>query len=542
MNQFDHKGVLFEWRCVAACKDSLASTLQQYYCSRVSVKDYWPECLYQKLLPGIRLLLQHIKQKNKIIVFGDYDVDGICASVLISKFLNTYTCNVVTVIPNRITNGYGLSQQFIEQLHDTKLLITLDNGTTAIHEVQLARDKNIDVIILDHHLPTDQLPNANFIFNPKCYELYTSCAHIEHLCATGVTFVFILEVQKYLQSKGITIKKMHCMLDLVALATVCDVMPAIGLNRSLLYHGIKLLQSRSSNWSKLLVNTANVNTETLGFSIGPYINAAGRFADANTAYQFLYTDDHNEQVKLLGKLVHYNERRKQLEQEILDNITVHDNDAVYVHLAEDWPEGIVGVIAARLKDKLNKPVIVLTRVGNNYKGSARSTTNLHIGNCVQAAKHLIVSGGGHAMAAGLTVHESNVHALKLFVNEYYARNCHAIKETKTFYTYLSVYALTRGNAFEQISVFEPFGVQHEKPLFCFCNVTMQFQHTINGKHALFKISDSYNGCSVSCMLFNYSRSAFVEILSACPVHCHIIGSISQYNNRLSISVVDIVMQ
>lgn len=524
------------WKCENE-HNSLNEYMMSKYDIQSSLNAYWPTLNIQS---AIELFVYHIHNKNKIIVFGDYDVDGICGSVIISKFLNFYNANYEIIIPNRFINGYGLNMNFIESLENVNLLITIDNGSTAINEIALARSKNIDVIIIDHHTLKHEIPNANFIINPKLWNI----KYIYDLCGTGITFVFLVEVLKYYKKNNMPLfTELYDLLDLVAVATVCDVVSLQYLNRSLVANGLKLIRSFKSYWSQLLLeNISEINAKTLGFNVGPYINAAGRFGNSNVAYEFLYTNNRATQISLLAKLFTYNENRKTIENEIMNNIyeSLHTNTHnVYINVLKDCPEGILGILAARIKDIVNKPVILFTNVNNDcYKSSARSYEYFHIGKCIQAAEHLIITGGGHQMAGGLTIHSKNYDKFCNFVYEYYEKHndIHNYKY-KTFVAYISLQALE--SVYNDICQFEPFGVGFERPIFCFSNVNIQFIKYINNKHALFSVFDDLYMYKTTFIVFNIARTKFMPMINI--KKCHIIGHIQKYQKNYNIEFISCIL-
>jgi single-stranded-DNA-specific exonuclease len=373
-----------------------------------------------------KFLAIHIEKKSKIIIIGDYDADGATASACGVLGLKKFGADVNFIVPNRFKFGYGLTPEIVELAAEKKpdLIITVDNGIASIEGVKCAREKGIDVLITDHHLPADTLPNANFIINPN----QPACKFpSKNLCGVGVIFYLLLSLRTYYRNEGkysdSSEPKLSDLLELVCLGTVADLVGLDFNNRILVYAGIKRMRSGMGNYGIRAIaklskkNISEIKTSDLSFSIAPKLNAAGRLADMSLGIKCLISESHDEALLYARQLVLLNDQRKFIEtgmlETALDSIIVTSDINYSLTLFNlNWHQGVIGIIASRLKEKYYRPTIIFAKDNNGLlKGSGRSIPSFHLRDALDLVSkeypEIIVTFGGHAMAAGLSIREKD---------------------------------------------------------------------------------------------------------------------------------------
>lgn len=376
------------------------------------------------------IIARHIIDDRPMAVFGDYDVDGATSSALLIRYMSAVGGRMVPYIPDRMAEGYGPNLPALQKLADDghELIITVDCGTTAFEVLDAAADLNIRVVVVDHHLAEDRLPTTDALVNPN--RLDCSGGH-GNLAAVGVTFLLLIALNRELRLNGWFGKRKEPnllqMLDLVAVGTVCDVVPLTGLNRALVAQGLKVMANRRQLGLTTLGDIARLvgspSTYHAGFLIGPRLNAGGRVGRSDLGVRLLTTDDPEEATGIAVELDRLNQERQRIEKIVLEEALAvsasQDNRAVIVADGEGWHPGVIGIVASRLKDRTGRPAIVIAREGDTAKGSGRSIKGVDLGAAVTAARQagLLVNGGGHVMAAGLTVESSKIGELADFLNE-----------------------------------------------------------------------------------------------------------------------------
>ena len=355
-----------------------------------------------------------IRAGKKITLVGDYDVDGVSPTAIMVEFFKQIPYPLDAIIPNRFKDGYGVSPNILERV-DADLIITVDNGISAIEAANICKESGIDLIITDHHTPSSKLPDATYIVDPKL----ESCNYpFQEICGAQVAWLLLGLLKKEL-ALNIDMKQF---LDILAIAIIADIMPLIDINRTLVKAGLKLLmhsQRPSSIIIRDFLNKRSISSEDIAFSIAPRINSAGRLEDASIALDFFTAPDAHtayKQFELLGKL---NELRKETEAQTTKKamLEVNEGDLVTVVSGEGWHEGVVGIIASRLVDKFEKPAIVLSVENGVAKGSARSIGDVSIYELIKENEHLLTKFGGHKMAAGLGLKAENIEAFRVAINE-----------------------------------------------------------------------------------------------------------------------------
>ena len=373
-----------------------------------------------------KFLAIHIEKKSKIIIIGDYDADGATASACGVLGLKKFGADVNFIVPNRFKFGYGLTPEIVELAAEKKpdLIITVDNGIASIEGVKCAREKGIDVLITDHHLPADTLPNANFIINPN----QPACKFpSKNLCGVGVIFYLLLSLRTYYRNEGkysdSSEPKLSDLLELVCLGTVADLVGLDFNNRILVYAGIKRMRSGMGNYGIRAIaklskkNIYEIKTSDLSFSIAPKLNAAGRLADMSLGIKCLISESQDEALSYARQLVLLNDQRRSIEtgmlETALDSIKVTSDINYSLTLFNlNWHQGVIGIIASRLKEKYYRPTIIFAKDNNGLlKGSGRSIPSFHLRDALDLVSkeypEIIVTFGGHAMAAGLSIREKD---------------------------------------------------------------------------------------------------------------------------------------
>ena len=364
-----------------------------------------------------------VRASERVGIFGDYDVDGATSSALLARFLMSLGVTADIHIPDRIFEGYGPNEAAFErfQAQGCSLVVTVDCGTASHDTIAAARAKGLDVVVIDHHQTGETLPGANALVNPNRQDDISGQGH---LCAVGVVFLVLVETLRQLRERGrADLPNLLSWLDLVALGTVADVVPLTGLNRAYVSQGLKIMHRRENAGLRALCDVARLRDAPtpyhLGFLIGPRINAGGRIGDAALGARLLTSDDPAEAATIAAQLDRLNAERQALEQEALAEAMAEaeaadQNGASVVVVASDtWHPGIVGLIASRLKERFRKPAIAVSFAsGEQGSGSARSVSGVDIGAAVRAAvdEGFLLKGGGHAMAAGMTVTRSRLDA------------------------------------------------------------------------------------------------------------------------------------
>lgn len=378
-------------------------------------------------------LADAIMARTPIAIFGDYDVDGACSSALLARFLAHHGVPSRIYIPDRIFEGYGPNAQAIETLvrEGAGLIVTVDCGTTSFEPLAAARRLATDVIVIDHHQADERLPDCHAVVNPNRQD---DLSGLGHLCAAGVTFLVLVATARELRRRGAYAGQpepaLLDLLDLVALATVCDVVPLRTLNRAYVTKGLQVMRQRRNTGLRALLDTAGLSQPptpyTLGFVLGPRINAGGRIGDAALGARLLSTDDETEAARISVLLDKLNKERKSIETAMLEEaiaeaerlIGEQPDLPVLLVGSERWHKGVVGLVASRLTERFRRPSCVLSwEAGDKGTGSLRSVSGVDIGSAVRmaAASGLIEKGGGHAMAAGLTVRRAGVEGLRAFL-------------------------------------------------------------------------------------------------------------------------------
>ena len=436
-------------------------------------------------------IIEAINNKEKILIYGDYDVDGVTSTALLTNFLRQKSNNIFPYIPDRETEGYGVSVNGIKKAikKQVSLIISIDCGIKALKEVEYAKKNNIDFIICDHHLPESEIPNAIAVLDPKRVD----CKYpFKELCGCGIGFKLI---QALSLEWDIDTRQLINYLDLVSLATVADQVPLNDENRIITYLGLEQINKKPRPGIKALLSDFKgdeISTSTLVFKLSPKVNAAGRMKHATLALELLMCEKFEHTVNLSEQISSINIERRQEDkkttEEALIQIKQEEEESFSSTLVHNgnWHPGIIGIVASRLIEKYYRPTIVLTKQGQYYIGSARSINGFDIYKALKKCSNFLEQFGGHKYAAGLKLHESK---LKLFRSEFEkvaSKNISEKQKIKTLIYDLEI-SLSDLNFkfFKIIEQMEPFGPNNLKPIFCSRNcVTTSQTRTVgnNNKH------------------------------------------------------------
>ena len=400
------------------------------------LKNLLPEpFLFKDLEKGVKRLADEVENFRPIGIFGDYDVDGATSAAMISSYLEYCGLKTFIHIPDRFLEGYGPNEKALKGLHQkgAELIITVDCGISSFEPLKAMSSVNIDLIVIDHHIPDTTLPPAYAIINPKRIDTHKG---YEDLCAAGVTFIFLIGLNRELRQRGFFKNKIEPdlfgFLDLVALGTVCDVVPLIGVNRAFVKQGLSIMKKRENPGIKALCDISKINnapnTQALGFSLGPRINAGGRIGNSELGVYLLKEKDENKSIEIAAKLDDLNKKRRFITSELersvvgqIEKIISNNNDVIpsaIVVYGHDYHEGVIGIVAGRMKETYNRPVCIIAIDKNGIgKGSGRSVFGIPLGDIVIDAlkAKILSSGGGHDMAAGFSLKESNIKDFNNFL-------------------------------------------------------------------------------------------------------------------------------
>ena len=414
-------------------------------------------------------------KKERIMVYGDYDVDGTTAVALVYKFLQQFYSNIDYYIPDRYNEGYGVSVKGVDYAYETgvKLIIVLDCGIKAVDEIAYAKEKGIDFIICDHHVPDDILPPAVAILNAKRED---STYPYPHLSGCGVGFKFM---QAFAQNNGIEFNQLTPLLDLVAVSIASDIVPIMGENRVLTYHGLKQLNSNPSVGLKAIIDVCglaekDITVSDIVFKIGPRINASGRIQNGKEAVDLLIEKDFSIALEKSNQINQYNETRKDLDKSmteeanhIVDQLEGLADRRSIVLFNENWHKGVIGIVASRLTEIYYRPAVVLTRTDDMATGSARSVSGFDVYKAIEYCRDLLENFGGHTYAAGLSMKADNVpeftRRFEKFVSE------HILPDQTSAIINIDAVLDFRDitpKFFADLKKFNPFGPDNHKPIFC----------------------------------------------------------------------------
>ncbi len=477
-----------------------------------------------------------IDNGEKIVIYGDYDVDGVCATATLFTCLENMGANVFYKLPNREKDGYGLNIDILQSLKNkgVDLVVTVDNGIAAISEVEFANSIGLDIIVTDHHLPKGEIPAALAVVDPLRKDDESPC---KTLCGAGVAFKLVCALED-----ADPMEMLDYYGDFVAVGTVADLMLLEGENRTIVKAGLALLnegmrQGFASLCEVCGLKGKEITSESIAYAIGPRINAAGRMADPTIALELLLSEDEDEALMLAQQLETENHKRQDIQNKMAEDITqeLSSNpdfvkDRVIVVWGRRYHPGVMGIVASRLVEKYAKPAIVLTLDGEEFKGSGRSVSGFNLHRALEETKHLLVRFGGHELAAGLTIEEENLEEFRRAINEV-ANNVQGLEKTESLKIDCEVTTDEISvESVAQINYLAPFGNGNPNPLFMIKNVQIAGIYPVSdGKHLRIKVRNGQSYLqgvmfNVTPAEFAYSVGDCIDITANLSIYCSDMGS------------------
>ena len=463
------------------------------------IKNLLPNPLHLKdMKSAIERTYKSIIKSELIGIFGDYDVDGASSTALLARYFLSINQKIQTYIPDRQTEGYGPNNLGFNNLisNGAKIIFTVDCGTLSFGPINFAQKLNVDVIVLDHHQSDVKLPEACAIVNPNRYD---DTSELNYLCAAGVCFVFLVALNKKLRDenwfKNNNINEPNILnfLDLVSLGTVCDVVPLIGLNRAIVKQGLKIIKKRSNLGLKTLYDLCNIESQPttfdLGFRLGPRINAGGRVGKASHGAELLISNDPKKTYQIALDLDKSNKERQAIELMLSEQINLevknYHNHPVLVMSGNNWHEGIIGIVASRIKEKYNKPTILISLQQNIGKGSARSVVGFDIGSQIIKAVQcgILQKGGGHKMAGGFILKKENIPTFRDFlIKNFEKSNINSSASTNLYLDSIIAPSALNEVFFDEINCLAPFGSGNSEPKFVIENIKVISANIVGNNH------------------------------------------------------------
>lgn len=491
------------------------------------------------------ILEKALKSRGKISIIGDYDVDGCVATSLFIQFLKKFNKPYTYYIPNRFKDGYGASLSVVKKIIKEKpeLVIMLDCGSNSIEAVNHLNKKNIKTLIIDHHEIYKPYPKSSSLINPKKICNYN---HLNYLCSSALTYFLI---DSYIKKKSIKFNFKKNLIY-VLLATICDVMPLRKLNRYLCSYILASNSLKDNVIFKKIFFLKKINRpitlNDFGFLFGPILNSAGRIDDANIVVELLINQNDERLHKILSKLIYFNEKRKTIENNIIKDLKFDELSANHKEIIFEYKtilsEGLIGIIASRAKEYYNKPSVILTRSKNMFKASARSTADFNIGKYIKNAvdKNILVSGGGHNLAAGFSIKKDKILKFKNFINSIYSKKINL--NVKKYISKISIDAINY-EFFNELNKLGPFGPNINKPLFLIENVKIIKPKILKEKYVSFFIK-SRSTKLVKAISFSHMGSKLNSYLLNNKKQINLIVEINEnfWNNKknLQITVIDAI--
>ena len=524
------------------------------------VQDFLNPSL-RKLLPdpssmqdmdkAAKIIFNAIKGNKKITIFADYDVDGATSAAQLVKWARNFEVELEIYVPDRIREGYGPSIEAFNHLkkNGSDLVITVDCGAAAYSALVAAQALDLSIVVIDHHLMDADMPPAEALVNPNRID---DSSKLNYLAAAGVTFMLLVALNREARAQNFkNIPDLFDYLDLAALGTICDVVPLKGLNRAIVKQGLKVFSRESNIGLKSLMFETNTKSPITpyhcGFVLGPRINAGGRIGKANIGAELLSTENRQLAIKYAQELDRVNSERRILQDKILDEallktLSMHKTNSVLVVSMEGWHPGVIGIVAGRLKERFNKPVIVIGIDENGIgKGSGRSIQGIDLGNEIKKLyeKGLLISGGGHEMACGLTIENKYIKTFHEILEKNLSDRINSIRSKFSIKidALLNISAVNMDliNSIDQIG---PYGSGNPTPTFAFAELRVAYADRVKGGHIRCNFEDK-NGQRIKGICFRAEEFGFDEILlNERNRYLHIVGTLKKntWNGHTSIDL------
>lgn len=518
---------------------------------RPQLTDLHDPFLMDDMQVAVDRLNQALGRKERIMVYGDYDVDGCTAVALVYKFLVQYSSNIDFYIPDRYEEGYGISKRGVDFAAETgvKLIIVLDCGIKAIEEIAYAKSLGIDFIICDHHVPDEELPCAVAILNPKRRDNHYPYTH---LSGCGVGFKFM---QAFAANNGIEFNKLMPLLDLCAVSIASDIVPIMGENRILASHGLRCLNANPSIGLQAIIEVCGLTDRELSmgdiiFKIGPRINASGRMQNGREAVDLLVEKEYQAASEKAQRINTYNEKRKDLDKEMTEeaiesvkHMSDLDSRRSIVIYNEAWHKGLIGIVASRLTEQYYRPAVVLTRSEGMATGSARSVSGFDVYKAVQSCADLLENFGGHTYAAGLSLRVENVPEFSRRFEAYVQE--HIMDEQRQASLNIDAFLDFKDVTFhfyQQLKLFAPFGPLNERPVFCTHRVYDYGTSKVVGRgqeHIKLELVDNKSSKVMNGIAFGQSSQArYIKTKRAFDI-CYAVEENSHKRGEVQLQIEDI---
>lgn len=479
--------------------------------------------LFKDMEKAVDILFEAIKNNERIRIIGDYDIDGICSTYILVKAISKFTGNISMDIPDRIKDGYGINKKLIKKAYDEKikLIITCDNGIAAIDETAYAKELGMKVIVTDHHnVPFDIVDNqmvykrvqADAVVNHK----QPDCTYpFKEMCGAAIAYRFVMACMLKLKEKQDTRYKLieafeKEMIIFAGIATIGDVVSLLDENRIIAKAGLSLLKENTNIGLEALINRCeldknNISSFHIGYIIGPCLNVAGRLETAKMGLELLLCDNKEKAEKLAEELVILNQKRKELtlegEKKAVDYALKMEYSKVLVIFLEDIHESIAGIIAGRIREKFNKPTIILTKGEEMVKGSGRSIEGYNMYEEINKCSKLLSRFGGHIMAAGVSLEEKNVEAFREMLN----KNCSLTEDDYIKKVWIDVpmpLNYISGELIHELKKLEPFGKDNEKPIFAVKDIVVKKMYLMGKAKNMARLILVENGYEIAGVMFN----------------------------------------
>ena len=503
-------------------------------------------------------ILDAVQAKQKITVFADYDVDGGTSAAQLIRWGRALGAEIGLYVPDRVKEGYGPTIEAFEQLktEGNDLVITVDCGAAAHGALKAAAGLSLPIIVIDHHLMHGELPPCLALVNPNRED---DTSGLGHLAAAGVTFMMLVALNREARRRGLTgLLDLKELLGLAALGTVCDVVPLTGLNRAIVAQGLKVLSAGDNIGVNALADVAGsappYTTYHCGFILGPRINAGGRIGKAEMGAEMLSTENAQIAYGHAAELDRVNTARKALQAQMVNEALekahkLSEGNAVIVVDMEGWHPGVIGIVAGRLKDRFDKPAIV---IGINEegigKGSGRSLKGVNLGDAITQAKEagLLISGGGHAMAGGLTVEADKIAQLTVFLNNHLAEDIAEARKNLSLKidALIAAGAATQG-LIDKINQVGPYGAGNPQPLFAFSDMRIAYAERVKGGHVRCAFEDASGG-RISGICFRADETGLDSVLlEPNAPRVHVVGRLKadswKGRSRIDLQLVDLAI-
>ncbi|MBR4029854.1 MAG: single-stranded-DNA-specific exonuclease RecJ [Clostridia bacterium] len=512
-----------------------------------SINEYHSPFLFSDMKNAVERVYKAIENNEKITVYGDYDADGITASVILTDCLQRLNADVIYYIPERENEGYGMSKAAVKYLAEsgTKLIISVDCGITAVEECEYAKTVGVDLIVTDHHECGEKLPDAVGVIDPK----RTDCTYPDK-CLAGVGVALKL-CQALLFEKEEMSVVAERYAEFVALGTIADIAPLTGENRVLCDIGLNKISNTQNLGFKELLRLANLEGKEIdgtkvGFQIAPKINAAGRLEDASKAVRLFLTNDKTEAEQIALGLEECNRKRQEIELEILHEAErmvnkYYKDDQVLVLANKKWHHGVVGIVSSRLTKKYNRPCILISpSADGNYKGSGRSLEGFSLYDALNACSDVLIKFGGHELAAGLVIDKTKVDEFREKINAY----AKEILDNNPLIPVLEADCELRGRhlnltSVDMLEVLKPFGAGNKQPVFVIRNMTVQKISKIgnDGQHAKFKLEK--DGCVIDAIAFGFGNKIDFSFGSVVSVMANLEMNMFRGEKNAQLKIIDI---